>query len=1201
MAKRLEAGLADQGVIPPGITLRRTLRCDTEGDTLCCAWSHDGRWLASGGKDGAIRLWDAEVGTEHRALRGHRSWVESVAFSPDGQCLASGSADKTILLWDAQSGKQLQAFRVHQDWVRSVAYSPDGRRLASGSDDGTICLWDAESKNVLRILREPSPAVHSVAFSPDGRRLASGGADATIRLLDVQIGKELGALQGHGDRVFSVAFSPDGRRLASGGGDRTIRLWDAEGENQIRVLEGHREFVNSVVWSLDGLLLASHAEDQTVRLWRSDTWECVAILPAARGGSQTSSLAFHPSLPILATLGATPREINIWDLDRDLLLGTAAVARSVQYANAKVVLLGDTGVGKSGLALALTGRPYAPTDSTHGRHVWSFETREAPTAAGRTETRETLLWDLAGQPGYRLIHQMHLAEVAVALVVFDARSETDPLAGVHHWDRALRQARQRQGEAAPPIRKILVAARTDRGGVSISKPRIEAVVREMGFDGYYETSAKEGQGIPELQAVVRAAVDWDRLPKVTSDESFQTIKQFVLDEQRAGRLLPTADELLAAFLRAHPERNGGDVSGGFETCLGLLQNRDLIRRLSFGDYVLLQPELLDAYASALINAAKEEPEGLGSIAEEDALAGRFRIPEDVRLRDKIQEGRLLTAMVAELIRHDLALREEADDGRYLVFPSQFLRDWPEAPEPAGKAVTFDFDGPVQSAYATLAVRLAHSGSFLTARAEMWRNATLYTAKAGGRCGIYLREFADAKGSLALFFDKDAGAETRHRFEEYVRIHLERRALAGTIRETRSFVCAGCGTTVPDVYAAGLRKRKVNVVACGECGKEVSLTDPAEGPAKALPSGVARMDKAADERRDYGQWLTSAGGEARTDGFVSWAGGGPDATLAIVFTDAVGATALASDLGDERMGEVLAAHFGKVRELLQRHGGREVKTLGDGFLGAFRTAPAALDFAIALHADTGHPEVAIRAALHVGAVQLREEDVFGTTVNCAARILGQAIGAEIWVSERAKQDIDQHRAARHQVFDWTRHEGCELKGFQDAHTLWSVTTPAMKATAGAGKAPPADPAAVLRVKVVEGRFDVFLCHNSDDKAEVKRIAERLKLRGLLPWLDEWEIRPGTLWQEALERQITGIRSVAVFVGHSGIGPWQDLELLAFIREFVKRGCPVIPVLLPGCESPPALPVLLQGFHFVDFRNPEPDPLEQLEWGITGAKP
>jgi formylglycine-generating enzyme required for sulfatase activity len=132
------------------------------------------------------------------------------------------------------------------------------------------------------------------------------------------------------------------------------------------------------------------------------------------------------------------------------------------------------------------------------------------------------------------------------------------------------------------------------------------------------------------------------------------------------------------------------------------------------------------------------------------------------------------------------------------------------------------------------------------------------------------------------------------------------------------------------------------------------------------------------------------------------------------------------------------------------------------------------------------------------------------------------------------------------------------------------------------------------------FDVFLCHHSADKSEVKKIGKQLIKHGLRPWLDEWELRPGFPWQRLLERVIEKIEAAAVFVGPSGIGPWQQWELEAYLREFVRRECPVIPVLLPGVSKAPHLPVFLAGLTWVDFRDSEPDPLRRLIWGITGER-
>lgn len=133
------------------------------------------------------------------------------------------------------------------------------------------------------------------------------------------------------------------------------------------------------------------------------------------------------------------------------------------------------------------------------------------------------------------------------------------------------------------------------------------------------------------------------------------------------------------------------------------------------------------------------------------------------------------------------------------------------------------------------------------------------------------------------------------------------------------------------------------------------------------------------------------------------------------------------------------------------------------------------------------------------------------------------------------------------------------------------------------------------------YDVFLCHNGEDKPAVRKIAADLKARGIRPWLDEEEIRPGTSWQEAISRQIQEIRSAAVFVGETGFGPWQNHEIQGLLSQFVNRRCPVIPVVLPTATSTPEWPWTLSSLHRVDFRESNPDPIDQLVWGITGERP
>ena len=131
------------------------------------------------------------------------------------------------------------------------------------------------------------------------------------------------------------------------------------------------------------------------------------------------------------------------------------------------------------------------------------------------------------------------------------------------------------------------------------------------------------------------------------------------------------------------------------------------------------------------------------------------------------------------------------------------------------------------------------------------------------------------------------------------------------------------------------------------------------------------------------------------------------------------------------------------------------------------------------------------------------------------------------------------------------------------------------------------------------FDVFLCHSSHDKHQVTEIATQLKTNGLTVWLDEWELSPGEIWKQSLDERLLEIGSVAVFVGPGGT-PWSDLDVQAFLLEFARLNCPIIPVMLEEVRSRPELPAFMQGQSWVDFRKYRPDPIEQLCALISGKQ-
>jgi hypothetical protein len=112
------------------------------------------------------------------------------------------------------------------------------------------------------------------------------------------------------------------------------------------------------------------------------------------------------------------------------------------------------------------------------------------------------------------------------------------------------------------------------------------------------------------------------------------------------------------------------------------------------------------------------------------------------------------------------------------------------------------------------------------------------------------------------------------------------------------------------------------------------------------------------------------------------------------------------------------------------------------------------------------------------------------------------------------------------------------------------------------------------------FDVFLSHNSKDKPAVRELARRLSERNIHVWLDEDQLIPGRNWQPLLEKGIQRSSTGVVVVGRDGLGPWENEEMQALLRQAANSGKPIIPVLLPGAESTPELPLFLSNRGIVD---------------------
>ncbi len=232
-----------------------TIRADTN-KLWSVAWSPDGRYLATGGTEGAVKIWDAVSGQALASLPGHASNVLSVLWSPDGRWLASAGQDATVKVWNWQKRSAL-TLAGHREAVDCLAWSPDATRLASGSLDGTVRIWDPVSGATLRTF-QAGHGVLALSWAQDGKRLLCGGNGSLLKNWDVASGAELWSLPAHyeGDPM-TVAWSPDGTQLATGGRDNSVSFRDAAtGTNLVSFFDNHN-VVLSVAWNPAGTRLAS--------------------------------------------------------------------------------------------------------------------------------------------------------------------------------------------------------------------------------------------------------------------------------------------------------------------------------------------------------------------------------------------------------------------------------------------------------------------------------------------------------------------------------------------------------------------------------------------------------------------------------------------------------------------------------------------------------------------------------------------------------------------------------------------------------------------------------------------------------------------------------------------------------------------------------------------------------------------------------
>ncbi|KAI1194236.1 soluble quino protein glucose/sorbosone dehydrogenase [Nemania serpens] len=349
--------------------------------------------LATGSGDCTARIWDTATGTPKYTLQ-HSGWVLVCSFDPSGEYLATGGMDKMVRLFNPDTGKQIgKPFLGHNKWITSIAWQPyhlwrdDGPRLASASKDATIRIyitsgvthhvlsghksavtmvrwggldhiysssqdrqikvWNALDGTLRHSLNSHAHWVNHIALSTDSvlragfydhtkavpssteekkakakelferaathggkivERLVSASDDCTVYIWDPesQGSKPLKRLMGHTKQVNAVTFSNDGRLIATASWDNSVKVFDREG-TFLATLRGHVAPVFQVAFSADSRLLVSCSRDTTLKTWDMRTFKLKTDLP----GHEDEVYAVDWSRTCVAS-GGKDKAVRIW-------------------------------------------------------------------------------------------------------------------------------------------------------------------------------------------------------------------------------------------------------------------------------------------------------------------------------------------------------------------------------------------------------------------------------------------------------------------------------------------------------------------------------------------------------------------------------------------------------------------------------------------------------------------------------------------------------------------------------------------------------------------------------------------------------------------------------------------------------------------------------------------------------------------------
>ncbi len=282
-------------------------------------------YILTGNADSTATLLDFNTGavihhldahTYQRTDIGYDSGTTAVAFSPNGESFLTGGRDGVIKMWDTNSGSELRQYKSHVGSINNLRFTQDGARFLSNtkrrSDDRTIIVWDAASGHVIAAAPGHTDLVSDIQWIDNDRRIISTSQDATIKIWDAQTGSELQSIPSENPSGLSL-LSPQNNFLYKDTTYGLQEIWDISDLNApiSKTLDFHT--------LTDGIILHDNQlfvteENNKLLFWKFENGAPIQTHEISIEDSFFTDLSFSRDGKYMLGISYPDETLRIWEL-----------------------------------------------------------------------------------------------------------------------------------------------------------------------------------------------------------------------------------------------------------------------------------------------------------------------------------------------------------------------------------------------------------------------------------------------------------------------------------------------------------------------------------------------------------------------------------------------------------------------------------------------------------------------------------------------------------------------------------------------------------------------------------------------------------------------------------------------------------------------------------------------------------------------